>query len=432
MNKKMRNLFVWSCLLICLPAFGQTLLIKNINIIPIYEKGMIKNKSVLIEDGRITKIGSFKKMPKVSKEYIIEGKGKYLMPGLADMHVHLVEEDKVGNQLLNYTAAGVTHIRVMDSKSDQLAVMEEKKKGKYPYAPNIFFSKVVKRDESYSEKQADSLMAVVRKSGLSFIKLFGLSNESTLHNLMNAAQRNGIIVCGHYPVLRRFGKAVMIGMDTVFHLKFKSVEHLGGYVNYPNEKLDEIVKLTKDHQVYNCPTLDWDIMSYDLQYPDNYKNRVTYALLPKNIIENWEADYKKAIEKAGGAEKVIENRNKYQATFNKKTSLLLKLHQNDCLLLLGGDAGNTFQAEGFNIYEEMVNWSGIGIDNYSILKSATFNAAKFFNQEGSWGSIKEGFRADLIILDKNPLEDIKNITTVRYTVTNGKPVMNKALFDQVQ
>src|SRR5690606_33018250 len=107
------------------------------------------------------------------------------------------------------------------------------------------------------------------------------------------------------------------------------------------------------------------------------------------------------------------------------------LYQNECLLLIGGDAEISFQAPGFNIYEEMQNWSKIGIDNFTILKSATNTPALFFNQADEWGTIEIGRNADLIILTKNPIEDIKNIATVETTVINGKIYNTKKTLNKI-
>lgn len=428
----MKKILILSFLFNWFNFFGQEIIIKNANIISVNEGKISKNQSILISDGKILQIGNFKHLfQKKPKSRIINAEGKYIMPGLADMHVHLTEKGKIDNQLLNFIAAGVTHIRVMNSDSDQLEISQKKKNRIYNFAPNIFFSKVIKRGETYNKSQADSLMNDIKNNGLSFIKLFGLSNEDTFNNIMSAAQKNNVIVCGHYPVYVKEGKGKIISLDTVLKKQFKSIEHLAGYLYYPEDQLDRLIKLTKENNIFNCPTLDWDIISNDLYYPTKYKDRITYKLLPKRIIENWEIQYSLAIEKAGGVEKVIENRDKYSATFTKKTNLLKKLYDSNCLLLLGGDSGNTFQADGFNLYEEMVNWSNVGIDNYTILKSATYNAAKFFNQENKWGSVKENYDADLILLDKNPVDDIKNITSIRYTIFGGKVIANQDLINKI-
>ncbi|HRI01011.1 MAG TPA: amidohydrolase family protein [Saprospiraceae bacterium] len=426
----MKKVLVIYFQILALSLIGQNYLIKDVNIIPIYKNEVLRKQSILIEDGVISQIGNYKEVKKLAsgnKHKVINAKGNYVMPGLADMHVHLAEDSLISFQLQNYIAAGVTNIRVMDSKANQLSVLAKKRDAKFPISPNVFFSKVIKRDESYSKNQADSLMFTVKQSGFSFIKLFGLSDENTFFNLMNSAKEHHVIVCGHYPIYRQFGKAVMISMDTVLKYGYKSIEHLGGYTNYPETEFENLVSQTKKWNVFNCPTIDWDIISYDLLYPDEYKNRLTYTILPQSKIDDWESEYEKAIEKAGGKEKVIESRDKYKSTYDKKIKVLEMLYESHCELLIGGDAGNTFQEEGYNVYEEMVNWSKIGIDNYTILKSATNNSAHFFEQDSEWGVIKKGAKGDIIILDKNPLEDIKNIATVKYTICAGVLYANSDL-----
>ena len=116
----------------------------------------------------------------------------------------------------------------------------------------------------------------------------------------------------------------------------------------------------------------------------------------------------------------MDERDKNLPAYEKKKNILKMLYENGCHLLIGGDAGGSFQADGFNVYEEMMNWHNAGLDNYTIIKSATVTPALFFNEANKWGTIEKGKDADLIILDKNPLKDIKNITTVETTIIQGK------------
>jgi imidazolonepropionase-like amidohydrolase len=393
---------------------------------------LVKNQSLLIRKGKIKTIGDYKKLPKNKQTTIIDGKGKYLMPSLADMHVHLPEADKIEKLLLANIAAGVTQIRIMNSKVPQLELRDKLSKETQLISPNIHYSYLVKRDETYTESQADSLMLQIKKDKISFIKLLSLSDEQTFENLTKSASKHNIIICGHYPIYQIDNKSKMVAIEKTIKSNFKSIEHLGGYIYLKdNEQLDKAIQLTKEYNTYNCPTLDWDIMSYDLQYPDDYKTRITYQFLPKKLTQNWETDYEAGVVKAGGKEKVIESKNKYSASFDLKLKILKSLYKNHCSLLIGGDAGNNFQANGFNIYEEMVNWSNAGIDNFTILKSATVTPSEFFNESNQWGTIEIGKNAELLILEKNPLTDIKNITTIQTTIIGEKIYNNKELINQL-
>jgi hypothetical protein len=413
-------------------TFAQEIIIKDIDIIPMTSNTLIKQQSILMQNGKITQIGKFKNLAKNKQTIIIDGKGKFLMPGLADMHVHLPEAEKIDNSLLSNIAAGVTQIRIMNSKTPQIELKERLKNNPQIISPNIHFSHFIRRNETFTPAQADSLMVQIKNSSTDFIKLLSLSDEQTFDNLSQSANKYKVTLCGHYPVYQSDNKSVLVNFEKVIKSNFKSIEHLGGYTWFQDkEQLNKAIQLTKEYKIYNCPTLDWDIMAYDLQYPDAYKNRLTYQFLPNKFSQKWEEDYKIAVNKAGGAEKVIAAKEKYEPKFVEKLQILKLLYDNNCLLLIGGDAGNSFQADGFNIYEEMLNWSKIGIDNYTILKSATVNPSEFFNEADKWGTIELGKNAEVLILDKNPLDDIKNIKTIQTTIIGVKIFKNKELVSQL-
>lgn len=401
-------------------AFGQDIIIRDIGLIPMTSNTSIKKQSVLLRDGKIEQIGAFKNLPKNKKTQVINGQGKYLMPGLADMHVHLPEAERVDTVLLLNVAAGVTHIRVMNSRTSQPELQQRLASSPPLRTLKVHYSSIIHRDKSYTPQQLDSLVIAAKRERIDFIKLFSLSDEATFDHLMKAANTHQLTVCGHYPTYQQDGQNHMLDMEKVLTSNFKSIEHLAGYSWLADEdQLLAAIQLTKANKVYNCPTLDWDVMANHLQYPEAYKNRLTYALLPE-YTQNWERNYATTIEKAGGKEQVLLARDKSLPGFERKIKILKMLYENDCLLLIGGDAGSDFQADGFNVYEEMLHWQQAGIDNYTILKSATSTAAMFFNEQDKWGTIEKGKDADLIILRKNPLEDIQNISTVEATIVQGK------------
>lgn len=424
--------FAGLALMLTTSIYAQNIIIKDINIIPMTSNTVMANQSVLIKNGKIDKIGAYSSLAKDKRTTVINGKGKYLMPGLADMHVHLPVADKIEKLLLSNMAAGVTQIRIMNSEVPQTDVREMLSKNRQLISPKLHYSHLIKNTDRYTESQADSLMRQIKSDKLDFIKLLSLSDEQTFDNVTSAAKKYGVTICGHYPTFRKDGKSVMIDMEKAIKSNFKSIEHLGGYTALRDPlQLEKVIRLTKEFGTFNCPTLDWDIMVYNQQYPEAYKDRLTYKFLPSKVTVNWEADYAAAIEKAGGKEKAIALRDRYKASFDLKLKVLKKLYDNDCLLLVGSDPSSNFEADGFNVYEEMVNWSHAGIDNYTILRSATVNPSKFFNESNQWGTVEVGKNAELLILDKNPLIDIKNIATIETTIVGQKMFNNKSLVNQL-
>lgn len=402
---------LWNCF-----SFGQNtteIVIKNINLITMNDNKVESNRSVLIKNNKIYQIDDFAKLRFSKKTAIIDGTGKFLMPALADMHIHLPAENKIEQAFLLNIAAGVTKVRVMNSELPQLQVRTELNKKSNLISPKLYYSHIIRKENKFTVKQLDSLMLKIKKDKLSFIKLFSVADEVTFDNIMVAANKHKIIVCGHYPS--------KISIDKVLNSGFKSIEHVGGLDSILDPlKLDEAIKLSKKNGTYHCPTLDYDLMAANLQFPDDYKKRLVFQVASPKTLNDWEKKYAQSIIENKGAENIIKIKNGYLPRFQNKQTILKKLNDADCNLLVGSDPGSYFQMDGFNMHEEMLNWSKVGIDNFSILKAATVNAARFFNEESQWGTISKGKDADLIILDNNPLENIVNITSIRNTITNGK------------
>ena len=416
-----KTLLLLVIILSCCLSFGQKtsqIVIKNINIITMTNDKAEANKSLVIKDNKIVQIGDFKKLKFGKNAIIIDGLGKFLMPALTDMHIHLPAQNKIEETLLLNIAAGVTRVRIMNSQLPQLQVRAELNKKANLIAPKLYYSHIITKENKFTAKQLDSLMLQIKKEKLSFIKLFSVADETTFDAIMLAANKHKITVCGHYPS--------KINIDKVLNSGFKSIEHVGGLdaINDAS-KLDETIKLSLKNEAYHCPTLDYDLMAADLEFPDDYKKRLVFQFAPQKMLTNWEAEYNQWVSDNKGSENIIKNKNSYLPRFQNKQRILKKLNDANCNLLVGSDPGSYFQMAGFNMYEEMLNWSRAGIDNFSILKAATVNAAHFFNEAAQWGTIAKGKDADLIILDKNPLVDIVNITSITTTITRGK-VFSKA------
>jgi dihydroorotase-like cyclic amidohydrolase len=409
-----KAIFLLVLSLITLTGIGQVkpdLIIKDVNIIPISENKLIIKQSIAVTNGIITAISDFDKIEKDKNTIIIEGQGKFVMPGLAEMHSHLPSSEKLDTFLMANIAAGVTRLRAMNSVEPVLKIKQLI--STKTIAPHLYYPYIFTKNELVSSlSQVDSLMSVIKKDGYDFIKMFSIANEPLFDNLMRAANANNIIVCGHYPN--------MVKLDKVIASGYKSIEHLAGYEKIRSEsEITDIVQLTRKHGLYNCPTLDWDVTAADLQLFDNYKKRLVFNIAPKHYLDSWNKELENYIAKTG-KEKIIKGQESYLPVFQRKTHMLKKLNDAGALLLLGSDPGSLFQLHGFNMYEEMLHWANAGLSNYDILKAATINPATFFNQEKEWGTVEKGKIADLILLDKNPMEDIRNMQTLELTIIKGK------------
>jgi imidazolonepropionase-like amidohydrolase len=410
----MKNLLFIALFFISISAaFAQAdLIVKDANIITMTDKVIVEKKSIAVKNGKITQIDDFSKIKKDADTKILRAKGRFLMPGLADMHVHLPLASRIDTFLSWNIAAGVTQMRIMNGEMPQKDLQTKLLKNPNTISPNVHFSQLIQAEMKYSTAQFDSLIQSTKQQGFSFIKLFGIADDATFMNLMEAANKNKFLVCGHYPN--------KMPIETVLNSGFKGIEHLGGYGSIKDTAaLAKAVQLTKAKNVFNCPTLDWDIMAYNLLYPNDFQSRLFYYNAPKGYAEQQELAYINSVKKEGVKE-MMDLKTRYAPYFERKQQALKKLYEAGCPLLISGDVGSPLQLDGFNLYEEMVAWSKIGIDNFTILKSATVVPAQFLNQTADWGTIEIGKNADFIVLEKNPLLDISNIKTIKTTVINGK------------
>ncbi|MHA8049510.1 amidohydrolase family protein [Aquirufa sp. ROCK-SH2] len=225
--------------------------------------------------------------------------------------------------------------------------------------PGVYTSFIITRENRYTEQQLDSLFTGVKKQGYHFIKLFSVADESTFLNIMKKADQHQMIVAGHFPS--------NVAMETVLKTSFKSIEHLGGYIQTINLKnVDHWVGLSKG--VFNCPTLN-------------------YFLKVAKVDSSYQT--------------------KLELVFNK-------LVENKSPLLVGSDLGGLT-----GMLEEMKIWEKWGVTNDIILKSATYHPALFFNESANWGSIQVGIEASFLLLDKNPLESIDHLKSIRKIILRG-------------
>ncbi|MCH7408836.1 hypothetical protein MM239_05480 [Belliella sp. DSM 111904] len=241
------------------------------------------------------------------------------MPGSVDMHMHLPDKDRVEEFLKYNQAAGVTHLRVMNSVIDQNELKRIFDSEDGVLRPSIHFSHLIRKNNLYTVGQADSLMKGMKETGEGFVKLLSLGNEETFENLSEATKLNDVIFCGHFPVYQKFGLGYMVDMDKVLHSGFRSVEHLGDYFWLQSDnQIEKSKQITKLNEVYNYPTLDWDVKTFNLLYPNGYKERFTYMLLPEEITKKREADYESYIDELGGLEVMKASMEKNQGAFEAK------------------------------------------------------------------------------------------------------------------
>lgn len=410
----MRTFRALLALAFALPLAAETVVFRNVNVISMTSPKVDRNTTVIVSDGRIFTIGAKAKLPAGAK--IIDGKGKYLMPGLAEMHGHVPPMNAPNNQtedvLFLYVANGITTVRGMLGHPGQLALRERANTSKI-ISPTLYLAGPSFNGQSVSSPQeAIDKVRAQKKEGWDLLKVHpGLTREEYDAMAKTAAEEK-IRFGGHVPAEVGLLHAIAMGQETFDHID-GYVEALSGDKGPVDEKaLADLVKRSKEAGVWIVPTSAlWEVLFNTIPletlkaYPE-----LTYA--PPNAVEAWEKAYNNRLSQMPRetANNIIKNR----------VTILRALHKGGVRILMGTDAPQQFSVPGFSLHRELLRMREAGMSNYEILKSGTVNVGEYFKATDSFGTIEPGKRADLVLLTANPLDDIANVSKIDGVMVRGR------------
>jgi len=436
----------------------QNIAITNVAILSTDGRQMIADQTVIIEKGVITSIGSDGET--LNATAIIDGKGKYLIPGLIDSHIHLWQSP---NDLLLYVANGITHIRELNGSKQHLQWREEINNGRLGPKMFVASSRVNSNGliKSWFEKwtakitsitsfnNAQSIVNAFVNEGYDAIKSYTFITNKDYWSLSNATKQAGIPLIGHTPVA--------MTLDEVFGSNQKELAHIeeivkalnrefGGYndktaeqfLQFVQERSDDISNKLVKNKVAVISTL-WLSENFAKQKRDLNESlsKVHLAYVNPGITE-----LSPVTSRAMGwlPESNIyrlpmnispEKKNRYLVywqTYAKAHQIMLKaMAEKGVIIMAGTDANVPVAVPGFSLHDELISLTQSGMNNTQTLLSATKIPANRMHQKS--GIIKKGYRADLVLLDKNPLENIENTKAINTVILNGKLLNRQKLDD---
>lgn len=371
------------------------LVIKNTNVIPMTQESVLKNQTVIIENGKIKSINNFNESINYANAQIIDGTDKYIMPGLFDMHVHLNTSELMDLLFAN----GVTSIRNMWGFPIQLEWKEKIKKGEkigpYIYTTGPLTDGVMYWEGSYivtTPEEAEKAVDECMELGYDYFKTYPSIPREAFIRLMEYAKEKGLKVVGHLPA--------NVSVDEMISLGYYSLEHS----NQLPDNNDEIIKIAKSG-MWLCPTQAVVKTIYDFVYHSHLNKDMTkipyYEYVNPIDQKEWAeiTEWRRAKPKYQDPKKDIEDD-------NNKVRLFMKYSDK---ILLGADTPNPGVIAGFSIHDELESMvNDFGMTAYESIKTGTVNAALCLGIEDQKGKLKEGMDSDILILDSNPLEDITN------------------------
>jgi len=402
----------------------SALVINNINIVMVKKNEVLKNRQVVIQDGRITAINS-DNFPVKNSIKVIDGNGAYLTPGLFDMHVHVYDR----KYLMLNLAFGVTSVRNLNGKKMHLRWRDELQNEEW-LGSNFYLSSPILagkgthalNQEILSPAEGRAEVNKAKANGYDFIKVYGYLKADIFEAIIDEARLINIAVAKHGPHPAKGSSWSDIkGLQSLEHVE----DIFQGPLNYQfnHQALLTIAQKLKDSNVPVVPTLE----TFDhLTQLSNGKQK---------FIDSLALDYLNSfyfdLESHFTVARWLKDDEKQSAYHLKKQQYLFEivrvLNEQKVKLLVGSDAGTMYTLPGVATHNEMLLLKQSGLSNFEVLKAATINAAQALKVENDFGSVEVGKVADLIMVDKNPLDNIQVLKAPVAVIKNGQWLDEKAL-----
>jgi imidazolonepropionase-like amidohydrolase len=431
----------------------KRLLIQNAMIVYGNGKPAYGPTDILVQDGLIAKIG--RSSPgDAPPDAVIDATGKYVLPGLINTHMHLQDERGGVPQPLQYEmnlylASGVTTVRDVSSDWAKAKQWRAQSNAHTLVAPRMLIYSTLWMSKGMKPAQIPEGVRFAKAEGVDGLKLFGMDRDQA-EAVLDEAHKQGLRTAVHIAVeetnakdyaeldvtsIEHFYGVADAALDGIQHFppdhnasneihRFGRAGELYLQSNLNREKLSDVLDLMINHKVTWCPTMDAYVASRDLIRAQNVPWFRDY--LHPTMEEYW----KPGLEKHGsyffGWTHTQEVR--WQKDFLVWMGLLREFSNKGGVITVGDDAGFIYNLYGFGYVRELELMEEAGFEPLEVIKHATVNGAQLLGLEDRLGRIREGYIADLIVVNGNPLDNLRvlNPYGVDIVTLNGQPVSNYA------
>ena len=399
----------------------RAILISDINIVDVQDGSVAKAMQVVIDSGKIVAIKADIENPEAFLNRI-DGSGKYLLPGLAEMHAHIpsppTSDKRIEETLFLYLSNGVTTIRGMLGHPS-LLVLRNKAANKEILSPRIFTSSPSLNGFTVKTKE-EAIARVTEYASLNydFLKIHPGIKRDVFDQLVTTANEAGIGFAGHVPV--------EVGIRHALESGFQTIDHVDGYLEglVPEDanvalnangffgfdfteladtsKIPELVDMTQENEVWIVPTQSLFERWFAPTEAKDMLSQPEMKYMPVATLMEWQ---KRKIQSTGPDSDFDPAQ--WETFIGIRRQLIKALSEGGHGMLLGSDAPQLFNVPGFSIHHEIEAMSKAGMTPLEILQSGTVNPARFFGMEEVFGQVKEGLAADLLLVNGNPLEDLE-------------------------
>ena len=394
----------------------------GVDVLPMDREQILRDHTVVVRQGRIVAVGPRTEVSPPAGARIIDGSGRYLMPGLAEMHGHTPGGEMEEPVMFLYLANGITTVRGMLGNQSHLDLRRRANSGEL-LAPTLYLAgPSFSGGTIQSADQADQRVRQQATDGWDLLKVHpGLSREQ-YDAMATAAHEAGIRFAGHVPADVGLRHAIEMGQETFDHLD-GYIEYLDAFEGPVDEgRLEEAVRLTREAGAWVVPTMvlwevgiigrgDADEMA---AWPEmRYWPRENMPMVTEGV-EGWTGRQRNA---ARGAAANPERARQWAANRNR---VLKALADGGAGVLMGTDSPQIFSVPGFSLHREMEAMAQAGMTPWQILVSGTRNVGEYFRGKDTFGTVAVGRRADLLLLNRNPLEDTAHVADRAGVMVRGR------------
>ena len=460
-----------SCLFVaCKRPQKQILAITHVTVIDMTGASAMPDQSVLIDKEKIIALGPSVSIGIPPGAQILDARGKYLIPGLSDMHLHLTGAGEPGGSreffLPLLIANGVTSVRDMGGYLESLVPLrKEIEEGKRLGPRIVFAGPYLDGDPPFfqpslvvtNRTQALENVHVLVKKGVDFIKVQSNLSRGAYFAIAETCRTEHLTYVGHVPDRVTAWEAADTGQRSIEHLTCElracssnEADLMGKQFrvltkkatpaqskarklawqrelldSYSDQKAAELVAKFREQQIWQTPTL---ILLRNDAFPSaslNLTSDPRTKYVPAKILENWRTSYEQQVKNISKEEFSLR-----AALLEKSLGLVGRMQKSGVKILAGTDSAAPYIVPGFGLHDEMELLVKAGLTPLEALQAATRNPAEFLGHLDSQGIIAAGKNADLLLLDANPLDDIRNTQKIHTVVLRGK-LLDRAALDQL-
>ncbi len=401
----------------------------DVNVLPMDTERVLANQTVVVEGSTIVAMGPSDRIEIPDDALEIQGNGTaYLMPGLADMHVHLAQS--ASSWLPLFLANGVTTVLNLRGSPNHLELRQSVLDGSV-LGPTIYTSgPFVNQPVIQTPEDAERVVRAQKKAGYDFVKIHGKLTRETFERMMEVAREEGIPVTGHAPRNLSFNAVLDVGMPSIVHAEELLYTYFKRQDANDEARIPELAARVAEARLWLTPTLSTFgniVQQWGRQAAvDSALAAPLARYLHPDLVAYWTGNNPYTGRQQGPAW--------VKGAYRFQFPLVKQLHEAGVRLLTGTDTPLPVLVPGFSLYDEIAVLVEAGLSRFDALQAATRNPgmhiAELVDPTERFGTVAVGQRADMILLEANPLDDLAHLKQKRGVMVRGR-WLSKAALDQL-